>query len=110
MRWIQDPETLELIPADQYRPPKEREVNLTIIPDIEPYTSPVDGRVINSRRQRADDLKRTQSRPWEGREVEEREARRHIAESEERIANRMVESFIDRVRHSSSEIRRALDI
>lgn len=47
-----------------------------IIADIEPYESPIDGRVINSRTQRRDDLERHNSRPWEGREQESKEAKR----------------------------------
>ena len=47
MRYIQDPETLELIPADQYEP--KRQVNIHIMPDIQPYKSMIDGSLITSR-------------------------------------------------------------
>ena len=47
-----------------------------IIGEIEAYESPVDGRVISSRAQRRADLDRTDSRPWEGREQESKEAKR----------------------------------
>ena len=40
------------------------------------YRSPVTGKVIRGKKQRQDDLKRTGSRPWEGREVEEKEAKK----------------------------------
>lgn len=47
-RWIQHPETGELIPADEYRPP---EVNQSayIQPDIADFISPVDRQLIGSR-------------------------------------------------------------
>lgn len=51
-------------------------------PDIEPYESPIDGRVINSRVQRAEDLKRNGCRPYEGREQEQKEVDRQRAYAE----------------------------
>ena len=47
MRWIQDPLTHELIPADQYQPPARS--GIEIVGDIEPYRSMIDGSVITSR-------------------------------------------------------------
>ena len=49
------------------------------IVDIPAYVSPVTGKLINSRKQRHEDLVSTNSRPWEGREQEEKEAARHRA-------------------------------
>lgn len=49
MRYIQDPETLKLIPANEYQGgPKPR---IHIQGDIESYVSPVDGEVISDRGQ-----------------------------------------------------------
>lgn len=46
-RYIQDPQTFELIPAEEYaRPPS---ADYHVMPDIQPYISMIDGRVINSR-------------------------------------------------------------
>lgn len=42
--------------------------------DITPYQSPIDGRAINSRRQRTEDLKRNHCRPWEGIDAEKAHA------------------------------------
>lgn len=39
MRYIQDPKTLELVPADQYVPDQSSLSSLYIIPDIKPYKS-----------------------------------------------------------------------
>ena len=50
--------------------------------DIPAYVSPVSGKWINSRRDRAEDLKRTDSRPWEGLEQEKKEAARRQAYKE----------------------------
>lgn len=47
MRYIQDPDTLELVPADQYY--KEPKSGLEIMHDIEPYRSMIDGSIITSR-------------------------------------------------------------
>lgn len=46
-RFIQDPVTLELVPADEYVAP---EVNAPMVmPDIQPYKSQINGQIINSR-------------------------------------------------------------
>lgn len=47
-----------------------------IVPDLPAYTSPIDGRLIDGRTQRREDLKRNGARPWEGLEAEKREAAR----------------------------------
>lgn len=46
-RFVQDPETLRLVPADQYVPKKER--GILIMPDLEPFVSPVTREVILGR-------------------------------------------------------------
>lgn len=50
--------------------------------DIPAYVSPVSGKWINSRRERTEDLKRTNSRPWEGMEQEQKESDRQKAYQE----------------------------
>lgn len=42
--------------------------------DIPSYTSPIDGKWIDGRRQRQEDLKRAGCRPWEGLDAERKEA------------------------------------
>lgn len=49
------------------------------IVDIPAYVSPVSGKLINSRKQRVEDLKESGSRPWEGLEQEQKEADRQKA-------------------------------
>ena len=47
-RYIQDPKTLKLVPAEEYFREKESR-SFTILDDIEPFVSPVDGSTISSR-------------------------------------------------------------
>lgn len=66
MKWIQDPKTHELIPADEYyaRSPLDRAESIQIIKDIDPYravaTDKATGKrpVIGSRREHKEFLKR----------------------------------------------------
>lgn len=55
-RYIQDPVTLELIPAEQYRGPSSSK-SAYIVPDIQPYQSMIDGRMIQSRSEHRAHLK-----------------------------------------------------
>lgn len=50
----------------------------------QPYESPASGKIITSKRERKEDFARTGTRPWEGREQEEKEAARHKAYEEEK--------------------------
>lgn len=55
-RYIQDPETLKLIPAEEYY--DRREVNAPMVmPDIQPYQSMQTGEMITSRSQHKAHLK-----------------------------------------------------
>lgn len=54
-------------------------------PDLPAYESPIDGRVIDGRRQRRDDLARHGCRPYEGREQEVKEANKIKAEHERQL-------------------------
>lgn len=53
--------------------------------DLPAYESPIDGRVVEGRVQRREDLKRSGSRPFEGIEAERKEANRHQAEHERQV-------------------------
>lgn len=65
--------------------------------DIPAYVSPVTGKWINSRRERTEDLKRTDSRPWEGLEQEQKEASRRAAyveaEEDKKLEKSVVEAW-----------------
>lgn len=54
-RYIQHPETLELIPAEEYESP--RTAGFFVMGDIQPYRSMVTGEVIQGRRQHREHLK-----------------------------------------------------
>lgn len=60
--------------------------------DYPDYESPVDGRIVHGKRGRRYDLERTQSRPWEGREAEQKEENRHIAYREEAMDRKLEET------------------
>ena len=82
-RYKEDPDG-KLIPINDwyrlYYKPKPK--THYIIGDIEPYLSPIDHRVINSRKDNRDDHARNNTRQWEGREAEEKEAARFQAQEE----------------------------
>ena len=56
-----------------------------IIPDLPGYQSPVTGLWVEGRAARREDLKRTGSRPWEGKEQELKEAARQRHYDEQRM-------------------------
>jgi hypothetical protein len=56
-RYIQDPNTLELVPAEEFYASRE-EVNAPMVmADIQPYRSMIDGTVISSRSRHREHLK-----------------------------------------------------
>lgn len=54
-RWIQDPETLELIPADEYEP--RNQAGFFVMSDLQPYQSMITGEIIQGRRQHREHLR-----------------------------------------------------
>lgn len=62
-----------------------------VIPDLPDYVSPVSGKLVSGRRQRREDLLRTNSRPWEGMASESREAQRRVAYAEQASERRLDE-------------------
>jgi hypothetical protein len=54
-RYIQDPNTLELIPADEYVEPVVN--SPMVMPDIQPYRSQLDGSMVTSRSKHRELLK-----------------------------------------------------
>lgn len=62
-----------------------RKAGVHIWDDLPEYESPVTGQVVAGRKQRREDLKRTGSRPYEGREQEVKQAQRVQAENERRL-------------------------
>lgn len=77
--------------------------------DIPAYISPASGRVIRGRAARREDLKRTNCRPWEGREAEEKEAARYRKEAEERLDKKITEELSASYESMSQESKMALE-
>lgn len=77
--------------------------------DLPSYRSPVTGQWIDGKVQRREDLKRTGSRPYEGREQELKEAARHTRYAEEK-QDRAIERTAREVFHQlPPEKRRILE-
>jgi hypothetical protein len=73
--------------------------------DLPAYESPIDGRVVDGRKQRRNDLARSNCRPYEGRAQETKEAAKRLAERErqsdqlaEKMAHRAWDMAPERVR------------
>lgn len=63
--------------------------------DLPAYESPIDGRVVDGRRQRRNDLARSNCRPYEGREQEAKEAAK-VRATYERQADQLAEKIAHR--------------
>jgi hypothetical protein len=89
-RYRYDRETKALIEVG-FETPRES-VAPVVWNDLPAYESPIDGTVVDGRRQRRYDLARSHSRPYEGREQEVREAAKVRAEQDrktDQLAERM---------------------
>jgi hypothetical protein len=87
-RYIQDPQTGELVLAQDYR--ANRPAAPYVVGDLPDYESPIDGRVVHGRAGRREDLRRSGSRPYEGRQAEQKEAAR-IWRNDEQARDRAIE-------------------
>lgn len=77
--------------------------------DLPEYESPIDGRPINGRVQRREDLKRSGSRPWEGLTQEQKEAARQREYHEQRLDRHAEESAFRAWYQLSPEKRKLLE-
>lgn len=85
-----------------------RKPGVHIWDDLPEYDSPVTGKIVRGRVQRRDDLARTHSRPWEGKEQEVKEAARARARQDvktEQLVDKMARSALSQ---APDRIRRAL--
>lgn len=80
-RYVYDPVRKELVETAARR----SQALHFIQPDLPGYESPVSGQWIEGRKARREDLLRTNSRPWEGREQELKQANRIVAERERKL-------------------------
>lgn len=90
-RWSDEHKALIEVPWDQ----TQESLAPAVFDDFPAYTSPIDGRLIDGRRARREDLKRSGCRPYEGREQEAKEAAKVKAE-ESRQLDRLAEKMAHR--------------
>lgn len=76
--------------------------------DLPGYTSPIDGRWIEGRRARMEDLKRNNCRPWEGMEAEKKEAERRANEVDHGFEKKIEAGIAEVYNGMSAEHQRAL--
>lgn len=77
--------------------------------DTPDYQSPIDGRVVHGRRGRRADLARHNCRPYEGREVEEREAARHRQEQDRKLDSKIHSELSASYESLSTDSKKALE-
>ena len=103
-RYVYDPDLKEMVEVNiNY---KQERVAPDVHFDIPEYVSPVSGKVISSRSSRREDLKRTGSRPYEGREQEIKIANAYRQEQERKADQRMERHVVDVWQHSPERIRK----
>lgn len=76
--------------------------------DLPSYQSPIDGRWIDGRAARREDLARNNCRPWEGMEQERKEAARRQSYEHERQDRRLEQAVEKSLMQLSERSRRAL--
>lgn len=74
------------------------------------YTSPIDGRPITTKQARADDLARSNCRPWEGMEQERKEASRRQAYAEQAQDAKLERCIADTLASMEPEKKQALGV
>jgi hypothetical protein len=79
-----------------------------VIGDLPSYQSPIDGRWIDGRVARREDLARSGSRPWEGMEQERKEAARRQDYEHQRMDRKLDETVSRSWAQISERSRRAL--
>jgi hypothetical protein len=90
MRWDETKRCLVEVPIESRQAPP----GPAVFGDLPAYESPVTGKIVDGRRARREDLKRTHSRPWEGLDQERKEAAKVQAERA-----RQVDQLADKMAH-----------
>lgn len=89
-RW--DPNLKELVRVQ----PRRAQALHFIQSDLPGYDSPIDGKWVEGRKARREDLRRSGCRPYEGREQEQKEANKVLAERE-----RKLDALAERMAHTA---------
>lgn len=76
--------------------------------DLPGYTSPIDGKWIEGRRARTEDLKRNNCRPWEGMETERKEAIKRAEAADAEFGKKIETGIAEVYNGMSAESQRAL--
>jgi hypothetical protein len=87
-RWDAESKAMVEVPWDSH----QQALSPVIWNDLPAYESPIDGRIVDGRKQRRNDLARSHCRPYEGREQEGKEAAKVRAEQDrqtDQLAERM---------------------
>ena len=103
-RYVYDPDLKEMVEVNlNYR---QEPMGPAIFGDLPGYQSPVTGKWVDGKRARREDLKRTGSRPYEGRKIEEQIVKSR-QESEDRKLDQIIEKHVvDVWQHSPERVRR----
>lgn len=97
-------------PPECHGPMQKLILPTAINPDIanwDAYQSPTTGKWIHSRKQRADDMARSNARPWEGMQQEQQEAARQKAYIEQKQDSKLHEA-VAKAFYSMPESKRRL--
>lgn len=77
--------------------------------DLPGYQSPIDGKWVEGRRARTEDLKRSNCRPWEGMETERKEAIKRAEEADRKFETQIERGIAETFNNMSAEKQRALE-
>jgi len=77
--------------------------------DIPGYQSPIDGKWVEGRRARHEDLKRSNCRPWEGMATERSEAVKRAEEADRKFETQIERGIAETFNNMSAEKQRALE-
>ena len=94
-RFIQDPETGNMVPANEFQRPEPKRSNLPtpMIQVFTPGRSPITGEWLETKRQMNEDMKRHGCREYEGFESEQKVANQWQAEQEKKFNKEMGEAM-----------------
>lgn len=77
--------------------------------DLPGYQSPIDGKWVEGRRARNEDLKRSNCRPWEGMDTERKEAIKRAEEADRKFETQIERGIAETFNNMSAEKQRALE-
>jgi hypothetical protein len=95
-RWVWNPKLKKLVEINLNA--RTEQAAPAVVGDLPGYVSPVTGLWIEGRKARREDLKRSNSRPYEGFAAERKEAERRVAYDEQK-RDRKLEAVVRRAYH-----------